>query len=347
MKMTETNKMQSQMVNAPILNFKDLYKKHYCNETHTKFFNLWHYTSADGLMGIIRNEPKEHGQLHFWFTRSDCLNDTSEGNHILFLFRQMCAELLQQKTISQSFYDAINNAEIPDRQFVNFPIPSREDYVHESVLDCVSCHAFICSFSLKEDSLDMWRYYSKGNGGYGLKCYSLLFNKYKSYEYSDYQEDAIFSLIKSYKVIYKDSEKLQILRDIIVDAFSAYQNSDQSESEKNQASKGFIQYALKNFQFQFKHECYSSELEYRFVFYLPYNKPELLKNQMPSIKYRTQNGMPIPYIDLIVENGTSYLEEVLISPFIDNESIISTTNDYLSQCGFNCSTRKSKLPVRK
>ena len=270
------------MIDSPILDFKDLYQKHCYNEMHTEFLNLWHYTSADGLVGIIRNEPDEYGNLHFWFTRSDCLNDTSEGNHILRLFSKVCSELLQQKGISQSFYEVIHKAEIPDSQFVNFPIPPREEFVHESVLDCVPCHAFICSFSLKEDSLDMWRYYSKGNGGYGLKCYSLLFEKYKEYEYSDYQEEAIFSLIKSYKVIYKDSEKLQILKDIIVDAFSAYQNSDQSENDKNQAAKGFIQYALKTFQFQFKHECYSSEQEYRFVFYLPDKKPERLKNEMPS-----------------------------------------------------------------
>ena len=53
----------------------------------------------------------------------------------------------------------------------------------------------------------MWRYYSKGNGGYGLKCFSFLFEKYKEYEYSDYQEDAMFSLIRSYRVIYNDEEK--------------------------------------------------------------------------------------------------------------------------------------------
>lgn len=68
---------------------------------------------------------------------------------------------------------------------------------------------------------------------------------------------------------------------------------------------------------------------------------------MPSVKYRSQNGMPIPYIDLTVEKGTSYLNEVLISPFIENDSVIATTSDYLIHCGFNCTVRKSDLPVRK
>ncbi len=335
------------MGELPINNFQDLYRKHCSDETNTHFLQLWHYTSADGLLGIIRNEPNEQGKLHFWFTRSDCLNDTSEGTHILRLFRQVCIELLQQNTITPSFYEAIKDSEISNHQFVNFPIPSREEFTHESILDCVPCHAYICSFSLKEDSLDMWRYYSKGNGGYGLKCYSLLFDELKDYEHSDYQKDAMFSLVRSYRVIYNDDEKKQILRDIIIDTSSVYEKSDKCESDKAQEAKGFIQYTLKIFQFQFKHECYSSEQEYRFVFYLPYSKPELLENKMPNVKFRTQNGMPIPYIDLTVENGDSYLDEVLISPFVENQNALATTSDYLIQCGFNCKVRRSELPVRK
>ena len=335
------------MSELPIINFRDLYRKYCNNEPATFFSKLWHYTSAEGLLGIIKNESNEKGKLHFWFTRSDCLNDTSEGTHILRLFRQVCTELLQQNAITLSFYETIKDSEISNHQFVNFPIPSRDEFTHESVLDCVPCHAYICSFSLKEDSLDMWRYYSKGNGGYGLKCYSMLFDELKDYEHSDYQKDAMFSLVRSYRVIYNDDEKKQILKDVIIDTSSVYEISDNSEVDKVREAKGFIQYILKTFQFRFKHECYSSEQEYRFVFYLPYSKPNLLENKMPIVKFRAQNGMPIPYIDLTVENGDSYLEEVLISPFVKNENVLATTSDYLTQCGFNCKVRRSELPVRK
>ena len=91
------------MTESPVLTFNDLYRKHCSEELHTRFFELWHYTSADGLLGIIRNEPNEIGKLHFWFTRSDCLNDTSEGTHILLLFREVCSELIQKNIITQSF----------------------------------------------------------------------------------------------------------------------------------------------------------------------------------------------------------------------------------------------------
>ena len=328
-------------------NFRDLYKKHGSEDTTTVFCNLWHYTSADGLMGIIRDDPTEYNKLHFWFTRSDCLNDTSEGTHILLLFRKICSELFEQKSISQSFFELINDAEIPDSQFINYPIPPREGYAHESVMDIAPCHAYICSFSLKEDSLDMWRYYSKSSGGYGLNCISMLFDKYKEYEFSDYDEDALFCLLRSYKVIYGEEEKKQILKALIMDTFSAFSNSDEPEKDKRQLAKGFIQYALKIFQFRFKHECYSSEKEFRFVVYVPYEKPKQLKNELPKIKFRKQNGTPIPYIDIAVDSGDSYLKEVLISPFVNSESVLATTRDYLTQCGFNCEVKLSQLPVRK
>ena len=229
--------------------------------------------------------------MHFWFTRSDCLNDTSEGIHILSTYQKVCTDLLNEGRIGAEFYNRIIGEDVPTSQFVNFPIPSKEDFTHESVLDCVPCDAYICSFSLKEDSLDMWRYYSKGNSGYGLKCYSLLFDEYKEYEYSNYDEEAVFSMIRSYPVIYDNTQKEKILKEIVIDTFSAYEGSNDPESEKMSEALGFIRYALKNFQFQFKHECYSSEQEYRFVFYLPKDKPALLENKLPDVKFRTQNGI--------------------------------------------------------
>ena len=193
----------------------------------------------------------------------------------------------------------------------------------------------------------MWRYYSKGNGGYGLKLNPFIFDSYKDYQYSDDDENAIFMKFCSYKVIYNDSEKNEMLNKIILDTFAAYQNENISDAEKAENAKRFIQFALKNFQFQFKHQCYASEQEYRFVIYLPYNKPVLLKNKIPSVKYRVQNGMVVPYIDLVVENGASYLTEILISPYIENQNALDTTSEYLAQCEFYCKTRLSNLPVRK
>lgn len=324
-----------------------LYNKHQYDGDEPLFLPLWHYTSANGLMGIIRSNHEEHGKLHFWFTRSDCLNDTSEGNHVLTVYQTVCEELYQNGEISEAFYNSIIKAELSNQIYINYAIPSEETNEHRSVLDCVACHAFICSFSLKEDSLDMWRYYSKGDGGYGLKLSPYIFDNYREFEYDEYEENRLFSVIRQFKVIYENQEKKQIIKDLVLDAYLYYhRNAEEDPDELNEALR-FIQSKLKEQQFRFKHECYSSEQEYRFIFYRPYSKPDALLNKLPEVHYRNQNGVIIPYLDITIEPENAYLMEVLISPFIESEIVLDTTMEYLSSCGFNCETRLSKLPVRK
>ena len=334
------------MTGSDVRSFGELYLKHRYDDQETMFLPLWHYTSGDGLLGIIRNNASDHGKLHFWFTRSDCLNDTSEGNHILDLYKTVCETLYSEHNINDEFYELVKDLEIPAHQFIHYPVPPEDGTTHSSVLNCIPCHAFICCFSMKEDSLDMWRYYSKGNGGYGLKCAPFLFDAYKEFEYSDYDEKAVFSMMRSYKVIYEKSEKISILREMVLDTFYAYQNSTDSKEISVKNAKGFLQRTLKVLQFQFKHECYASEQEYRFVFYRPYDKPNDLQNELPPVKYRLQNGVIIPYIDLVIENGECFLEEILVSPHIKSEFALDSTHEYIEQCGFSCKCQKSVLPVR-
>ena len=334
------------MATTPLETFRDLYNKHTFRDNLPNYIPLWHYTSVNGLMGIVQNANLAHGKLHFWFTRSDCLNDTSEGTHVLDLFKRICCDLLSNGQINNAFYECLKHIEIPNSHFVSFPVPSDEKYTHMSVLDCPECDAYICSFSLKEDSLDMWRYYSKGDGGYALNLYAFVFDEHKEYEYSDYDEKAVFSNISSYKVIYDEATKQNMLKNVILDTYKVYKQFIDREPDCEENAKGFIKHALKIFQFQFKHDSYASEQEYRFVFYRPRSKPELLQNDLPEIRYRSQNGVIVPYIDITVEGGALYLSEVLISPYIKNSIVQNTTKEYLSKCGFDCDVRHSDLPVR-
>lgn len=338
--MEENRKGKSQ-----IQSFVDLYYKSYV-EDEQEHFDLWHYTDINGLMGVVRDEEDEHGNLHFWFTRSDYLNDISEGNHTEIVYAEKCRELFENGTISEEFYDIIKGIRIPHDQILNYPVPSEGNQVKENRRESVPCHAFICSFCLKEDSLDMWRYYSAENSGYGLKCSNELFSDYQKYLLSEYDENAIYCPIKAYKVVYDDNKKAQLLSDIISDAYSLFCNFDEPLEQKTEDICNFIKNKLKIFQFQFKHQCYASEQEYRFVAYVPFEKPEELKNDLPEIDYRAQNGILVPHIDLVVKNGGNMLKEILISPFLKDDSAVSTMEDYLKKCGVECGVRKSELPVR-
>lgn len=321
--------------------FHELYDKHHYDKKETFNWCFWHYTSIDGLMGIVRNDKNERHKLHFWFTRCDCLNDTSEGNYIITLFKSVCNELLEAKDISEEFFNNIIDLEIPDDQFIHFPLPPKEERCYDSMMDCVPCDSYVCSFSLKEDSLDMWRYYSKGKGGYGLKFIYCLFDDQQKYEIKSYDSKSKFSCMKSFKVIYNRKEQAGILKELITDTYNVYTKFPDSILDVQR----FIRSVLKDFQFIFKHECFESEQEYRFVFYRPKRKPENLENELPEVKYRNQDGIIIPYIDIEITKN-AHVAEVLISPFVKNETALSTIKEYMKSCGFNCNVRMSELPVR-
>lgn len=321
------------------MTFKTLYRKHEYDKKENHLWGFWHYTSVEGLKGIIREEDAKDKIIRFWFTRCDCLNDSSEGVYIIELFRRTCIKLLEEKVIDETFYNWVIDIEIPDEQFVHYPVPPRQDCNHYSMMDCVPCDAYICSFSLKKDSLDMWRYYSKGNGGYAINLFYNIFEDHEDYCIDDYDENREFSCIHSLKVIYDNEEKKKIIESIIIDTFAASKNSEKPEKE----TKNFIRYILKILQFKFKHECFSSEEEYRFVFYLPKEKPKELANKMPKVEYRSQNGMLIPYITVTARR---HVMEVMTSPYNSSEIILKTTQDYLTSCGIKSKVYPSELPVR-
>ncbi len=321
------------------MTFKALYRNHKYDKKENFLRDFWHYTSVEGLKGIIREEDAKDKIIRFWFTRCDCLNDSSEGVHVINLFHEICAKLFKEKIIDETFYNWVINIEIPDEQFVHYPVPPEPDCTHYSVMDYVPCDAYICSFSLKKDSLDMWRYYSKGNGGYAIKLFRDIFLDREEYSIDDYDENREFSCIHSLKVIYDKEEKKNIIEKIITDTFAASKNSENPEKE----TKNFIKYILKILQFKFKHECFSSEEEYRFIFYLPKENPKGLTNKMPKVEYRSQNGMLIPYITVTARR---YILEVMTSPYNSSEISLKTTRDYLTSCGIKTEVSPSELPVQ-
>lgn len=44
-------------------NFKELYEKDYNVRSDGEIPALWHYTNAEGLMGVVRNDKAERGRL--------------------------------------------------------------------------------------------------------------------------------------------------------------------------------------------------------------------------------------------------------------------------------------------
>jgi hypothetical protein len=110
---------------------------------------LWHYTDATGLKGIIENGTMRSTHLAY-------VNDASEYLHA-------AAILLEAIRIEKSAPGSTLRKTVLDEldQFVGVPTP--EDIAP----------VFVTCFSTAENSLNQWRAYGAGEGGYALSFETL------------------------------------------------------------------------------------------------------------------------------------------------------------------------------
>lgn len=104
---------------------------------------LWHYTNADGLIGILQS-----GEL--WSTHVSCLNDQMELRY--------SRRLLLNKIIEVS-NGIVSKEGMRFLELVKLRLA--ED-------DTTTSEWFVTSFSTKMDDLSQWRAYGFGEGGYAI-----------------------------------------------------------------------------------------------------------------------------------------------------------------------------------
>ena len=304
----------------------------------------FHYTNCDGVMGIIKPNKK----LSFWFTRSDCLNDTSEGKYIKSIFQTACNELLEKEMIDKKFYNLIFEVEIKSNDLLIYPkskeLINLQNQESEFFINYADCDDYICCFSFNDDSLEMWRYYSKSSVGYALKMSPLVFYNYEDHNKSDTKR--MFSNLHCYEVVYSKEKQINITKECIMLINKAYMDSGLTDS-RNRLAIQCVEAFFKKYRYRFKHECFSSEKELRFVYKRPRVKPDNMDNPLPEVKYRNQGGTIVPYIELEVESADNYLNGILISPLVKEENVVKRTLDFIQSRGFSTiDIKQSELPVR-
>jgi hypothetical protein len=110
---------------------------------HTPVSEIWHYTDAEGLIGILRS-----GQI--WCTQVSCLNDSLEQRYFGDLLHTAIKALRAKNTDS----NLAVMLRIADEAF------DRRDFA-------VTGH-FVACFSEVEDDLGQWRGYGGGQCGYAI-----------------------------------------------------------------------------------------------------------------------------------------------------------------------------------
>lgn len=217
---------------------------------------IYHYTSAEGLIGILKNQE-------LWFTNIYFLNDNNEMFYTYKLILEVIEEL--KDNIKPDLYKSIKD---------RCDYVLSEDYLIEEQDTFGRPEYYIASFSLYNDSISLWNYYTKSN----VTGYNLEFQPYILTEKTN-----IYG-----KVCYNINEQKEMLKSTIEKANLAIKGlKDERINVIWTLWKNFIIYSL-----FFKHENYKAEKEYRIIIDLA--------NFVDKDKcsYRTANGLIIPYYKL-------------------------------------------------
>ena len=275
---------------------------------------VFHYTSPDGLLGILENGNT------FWFTHSSFLNDIEEGKDIIRIYHEQLESLEEKGEIDSEFKNHVSAIDSIDYWFTYEIKKETLEYKEHEVDN------YICCFSKNADSLPMWNYYSinRRYEGYNIEL-----------DFSGHDDERILF----YPVIYNDSKKNKLLAKLIVDVYQKCPNDD----EYYDLAKFVLKVKLAEASMAFKNECFQHEGEIRAVVKIP---RELCEKDDRCIKYRTKQGYIIPYIER--QFSKEIVKGINCAPLIDYKTNDEAIRQLLNRNGYSkdIPINKSKIPIR-
>lgn len=278
---------------------------------------LYHYTDANGLAGIIKNQK-------IWFTSMFHLNDPSELKYGL----EIAAELLNDARDSDN--DAV-------KLFVKTMLSGIPKFATEYF------GYYVASFSRDSNDLGQWRAYADNGRGYALGLAPQLFQRESK---DDAAPNQIFFVAE---VDYCRKNVKQLLREPIGRAVQIAANAKTDRLKTSDQSVDFfveMQIALATPIFWYamttKHEAYRHEQETRLLII---DDREKLKD---DIKIRTRGSNIVPFIPVsmpVKEAGS--ITEIVIGPSADSDAEDAIRTLLLSeQLGREIPIRRSGIPYR-
>ncbi|HSI47739.1 MAG TPA: DUF2971 domain-containing protein [Ideonella sp.] len=246
---------------------------------------LYHYTSVDGLLGILRS-----GEL--WATHLDFLNDSSEGKYA-------------HEVMWRIFNTAVDIEPCLDSDGISCLHHYQSFLENKGPLDASKQMAFTVSLTEAGDLLSQWRGYCPPGGGIsiGLDTKSL----------AAAAAEQQFSLVKC---VYHEHEQRDLIQKFVVDLVNSCKilDSQSRQTEFAAAHAGLLSIAL-----QVKHPAFQEEKEWRLVKTINTPRVALRESEM---NYRAARNLPIPYLKFKLptrkvkwENYETYAPaEILIGP---------------------------------
>lgn len=336
------------MKNKYRINIDLLHKKHLKNNILEKRILDWqltstayagvfyHYTSAEGLLGILKSRS-------LFFTDCQYLNDSSEKLSINDDLKRFWKE--NSNKYDKDFLKLVKNLKVNKYEDPGFSYMGNYG-ISEPV------RYFVLSTSFSPDSLSMWKYYAKDYtyNGYclGLATYALV---------DEWIEGVDDIRIIDGSVLYFDEEKQNIIHSAVEKLYELWCTYSLSDSLNQKITDEFKSWISVSSLF-FKNECFCDEREYRFIAIAPSQKLNNLsykkENEESKIyKFRIVNGVFTPYLDIPFDVWNSQecyaITSIGIAPSLNSEQkkmgLEQLTNS-LSYSFSDCKIYQSNIPLR-
>lgn len=267
----------------PLDDFAKFYNK--TKVEHLPSTDIYHYTSTDGLIGILSNSSLRFSNRNF-------LNDESEGKYT----RDLANLMLMNNEVSDI-----------DPRFSK----KLREILTESEGD--GPEFYTCSFSIDPDSLCLWNYYSKSSS---IKGYNLHFDVSNLQDFikSEMNEKKHVNVVGS-RIIYDVEEQKKILSGLVKafnDFYMVRQTTQNLDLVCRYLEKKIVQQGV-----FFKHPAFSVEQEYRIAIFLYLQADGSFFNLNDEVKFRDNHGFIAPYVDIKFEPKD--LLGITMSPTLDEE----------------------------
>ena len=266
--------------------------------------NMYHYTSKEGLLGILKGEE-------LYFSHMAYVNDTNELMDIFELLLKMEKSIKEigkkafKNSCDSSNKEADKNIKIIEasvdeimKYVMTFKTigSSNEGFVKKSYDEL---HTFSLSFCKNEDSLCTWSNYTD-KSGYNI---SINANNLKDYLKQSFKSEKIAFNYGS--VIYDDGEKKEVIIKMFEEFFEAFK-SNSGEVRELQTHLAMLIILHAPF---FKKSVLKQEQEIRFSIIV---QKDILKKY---INFKQSNGLTIPYFNM-EGNFSEYYEGIKIGPLV-------------------------------
>ena len=299
-------------------------------DTYESFFiptledneSVYHYTSAEALMGICKKE--------FWVTESHFLNDSTEFQ----LGTEIVLDVLKDAIKDEGLAEVLEKLVPPKVKDSDVMLHIANEYTYAGY--------YVISFCLDNDSALMWSQYSNYVG------YCMKFNFRELVTSFDakyiYHGKVLYTREEQYACVEK---MIDIALDERSDILKIPSKNDEGKIEKKQLIEFIdrIVYICLYYNMFFKNECFSGENEYRIIFPAVHDNKEVALEDHTKQNFRVKNEILIPYIKETMKNLDS-LKAVLIGPKNNSDIAEKGLKCFFRNQKMNIEIQKTKIPLR-